>query len=585
MMNSTLPKISHADIQHWVGPSSFRKGMAYFSRGAITQTRLQRNLLKARCHGSQAASYQLQVALGPAGIVFATCSCPVGAEGRCKHVAALLLTWVDRPAAFTEIDDLAVSLQKRSKEELIAILQRMLQREPDLETLLELPLPGIEASEKPLHVQVIRRQAEHAFKSSNAEWEMDWGDPAEIVDGLQPLFDLAGGYQGQNNPGNAATVYQIVADTILDYEDAITQDDDGYLGGALNDCIEGLRNSLEAISEEKQRESILKTLFDVYAWDVKAGGLGIGDSVPLHLLELTTAAERQLISSWIQPILPDLRDWSRQTMGELLLGLQADTLDDDAFLQTCRQTGRLDDLLERLLSLKRIDEAMDETKKASDYTLLSLADLFIKHGHDPLAEGLVRDRAAARSDTRLTHWLREHAQKKGDLRQAVAYAEKEFWQRPEVSLYIGMRKLAADLGEWPELRAKMLDRLSQSGKYRLLTEIFLEEGEIDLALESLERDKASARYWGNQALQEQVARVARIQRPKPAIRLYLQLAESLIQVHGRGNYAKAAGYIRAVREIYLSMHDPQAWQAVSASLREQNRNLPALLDELDRAGL
>ena len=295
-MSPNLPTISHADIQHWVGSASFQKGMAYFGRGAISETRLQGNILKARCRGSQSASYQLQIALGSAGIAFATCSCPVGADGRCKHVAALLLTWVDAPGTFKEIDDLATSLQKRSNAELIAIIQRMIQREPDLEMLLELPLPGIEAGEKPLDVQVIRRQAEHAFQSLRGEWEMGWGDPAEMVAELQPLFTLAAQYQAQNNPGNAATVYQVVAETTLDHEDVIMQDEAGHLGGSLHDCIEGLGDCLDAISDARQRESILKTLFAIFAWDVKAGGIGIGDGVPELLLEQTTAEERQLIS-------------------------------------------------------------------------------------------------------------------------------------------------------------------------------------------------------------------------------------------------------------------------------------------------
>jgi len=107
--------LTHADIQRWVGPASFQKGMFYFGRGAIYESRLQGQTLKSRCHGSQAASYQLQVTFGPAGIASADCSCPVGAGGRCKHIAALLLTWVDAPASFKETDDLAASLEKRSK--------------------------------------------------------------------------------------------------------------------------------------------------------------------------------------------------------------------------------------------------------------------------------------------------------------------------------------------------------------------------------------------------------------------------------------------------------------------------------------
>ena len=405
-MTTRFPSLTHTDIQRWVGPASFQKGMSYFSHGAIYESRLKEQTLKARCRGSQASSYNLQATFGPTGIATSNCSCPVGAGGRCKHIAALLLIWVDDPTSFKEIDDLAAALEKRSKAELIALIQLMIQREPDLEMLLEMPLPGIEADEKPLDAQVIRRQTEHAFRSPLGDWEIGWGDPYEIVDELQSLFDLAGKYQALNSPGNAVTIYRTVAETILNYEDAIIQDENGLLGSAIDDCAEGLGEGLVSIMDVVQRESILKMLFDIYAWDLKAGGIGIGDRVPDILLEQATSQERQMISDWIETTLLDTNDWARRAMGGLLLKLQADTMDDESFLEVCRLTGRLKDLVDRLLTLSRTDQAVGEARQASDYDLLSLADLFVQHGHGSLAETLIRDRSKTSHDTRLIEWLK-----------------------------------------------------------------------------------------------------------------------------------------------------------------------------------
>jgi uncharacterized Zn finger protein len=83
----------------------------------------------------------------------------------------------------------------------------------------------------------------------------------------------------------------------------------------------------------------------------------------------------------------------------------------------------------------------------------------------------------------------------------------------------------------------------------------------------------------------EVAQAASEQRPRESIRLYLQLAESLILQRGRGNYAQAAGYLQPVRATYLRLGEPQTWQALIVNLREEFRNLPALKDELNRAGL
>jgi hypothetical protein len=208
-------------------------------------------------------------------------------------------------------------------------------------------------------------------------------------------------------------------------------------------------------------------LFDIYAWDLKAGVIGIGESVPDILLEKATSQERQMISDWIETALPGVGDWARQAMGGLLLELQGDTMDDESFLEACRQTGRLKDLVDRLLTLTRINEAVGEARQAKDYDLLSLADLFVQHGYGLIAETLIRDRAMTSQDTRLTEWLKENAKNQGDLIQALAFAEKLFWLRPMVTAYVEMRQLAEPQQQWTDLRTKTLESLVQKREHIL----------------------------------------------------------------------------------------------------------------------
>src|SRR5574342_463058 len=51
--------------------------------------------------------------------------------------------------------------------------------------------------------------------------------------------------------------------------------------------------------------------------------------------------------------MPKGREWSdgyhREVLGRLLLDLEAETLNDEAYLKICRETGRLNDLIECLL--------------------------------------------------------------------------------------------------------------------------------------------------------------------------------------------------------------------------------------------
>src|SRR5262249_1594883 len=135
---STPPKITDKAIRKRVGERSFTLGERYFQDGSVFDTRRQGLTLKGRVQGSRDEAYPVEVTLGGQGIAEAECSCPVGGGGHCKHVAALLLAWRHQPEDFTETEELGPALARRSKEELIALIQQMLRREPDLESLLTL---------------------------------------------------------------------------------------------------------------------------------------------------------------------------------------------------------------------------------------------------------------------------------------------------------------------------------------------------------------------------------------------------------------------------------------------------------------
>src|SRR5690348_7814419 len=105
MAISAIAAIGEQDVEEHVGARSFSLGQQYAQSGAIFDARRQGMTLKARCEGSSGGPYRVQVTLGPAGIGAASCTCPVGGSGTCKHVAALLLTWLERPEEFIAVPD------------------------------------------------------------------------------------------------------------------------------------------------------------------------------------------------------------------------------------------------------------------------------------------------------------------------------------------------------------------------------------------------------------------------------------------------------------------------------------------------
>ena len=577
------PRLTEEKIQRWIGEPSFGRGQRYYLQGRILNPRRQAETLRALCSGSQPEPYRAEIRLGLKGIVAGHCSCPVGGGGRCKHAAALLLTWLHEPETFQEVEALETSLSRRGKGELVALIFKMIERYPDLEMLLELPTPGGPETSKALEPDLIHRQVNVAFSRAGDDWRSGARASSDLLD----VVGLGDEYAEHGNWRNAATVYETVARDVLENY-RMVHDDEGELNYVVHECTKGLARCLEASDEPVHREGLLQALFHVYRWDVDSGGYGIGDDVPNRILELANMEERRKVAEWVQNALPEGDSWNdnyhRQAYGAFLLALLEAELDDESFLQISRETGRLHDLVNRLLALNRVDEAIAEARNAGDYDLIGLADLFVSHDQADAGEQLVRERAESSNDSRLTAWLKARAEERGDPVAALAFAETFFWQRPSTSAYAEVKRLAEPIEPWTPVRARCLGRLNQEGNLALLTEIYVLEEEIDRALEVLEQYSRQHR-WGTNTLALRVAQAAEESRPRDAIRLYLEEVERLIAGRGRGNYAEAANYLLRVRAVYEQMDEVKAWQTLIANLREMNRRLPAMQDEFNQAGL
>src|SRR5207249_588652 len=141
-------------------------------------------------------------------------------------------------------------------------------------------------------------------------------------------------------------------------------DEDGDLSDVIGQCVTGLGQCLMDMAlPAETRADIVKQLWEVYCFDVNSGGRGMGDDACDLLLDQTTPEERRTIAVWVREALPKGDswgdDWRRQVYGGFLLDLEADTLDDETFLRICREMGRTPDLVDRLLSLGRVDEAVE----------------------------------------------------------------------------------------------------------------------------------------------------------------------------------------------------------------------------------
>ena len=305
--------------------------------------------------------------------------------------------------------------------------------------------------------------------------------------------------------------------------------------------------------------------------------MGVSDSVPDALLHQTTEAERRHVAGWLRERLPIGKSWSadyqRRAIGSFLLELEADDLDDDAYLRLCQETGRAMDLVDRLLKLGRLDEAMKVIKAADDHDLLPLADLLVRYGHAQEAEWLVEDRAGHAHGVRILDWLTRRALERGDKRGALKIVEQSFTHLPTIEKYGELRRLADKA--WPSLRRNLLADLEERQNGSLLIDIYLHEKDVDRAIGVLNSD------LGRRSHRDlAVAKAAEKTRPRVAIKLYCTAVETVIGRRGRESYKTACEYLRKVRTLYKRLKENGTWEKYIASLRSKYRALPALRKEL-----
>eukprot|EP01127_Copromyxa_protea_P012541 TRINITY_DN328_c2_g1_i1.p1 TRINITY_DN328_c2_g1~~TRINITY_DN328_c2_g1_i1.p1 ORF type:complete len:619 (-),score=146.33 TRINITY_DN328_c2_g1_i1:70-1905(-) len=80
-------------IASWLGHTNLLRGKSYHQDNRITQMHTVLGTLRGNCTGTAATPYTLWVGWKNNGISDGNCTCPVGREGKCKHVAALLLNY------------------------------------------------------------------------------------------------------------------------------------------------------------------------------------------------------------------------------------------------------------------------------------------------------------------------------------------------------------------------------------------------------------------------------------------------------------------------------------------------------------
>ena len=108
--------------------------------GAVSDLIQRGETLSAQVECSEYAPYDVTVQLHQGGVAGAECSCPYEWGGYCKHIVAVLLSYVRNPEAVAKRKPVTEQLQELDESQLLGLLTKLLESDPLLADRIEAEL-------------------------------------------------------------------------------------------------------------------------------------------------------------------------------------------------------------------------------------------------------------------------------------------------------------------------------------------------------------------------------------------------------------------------------------------------------------
>jgi len=577
-------KITESTLKSLSSPESFTRGHDLYQSDAIFDTFRQGDLLTGKCKGSSAPFYQIHVQMDEGGIQEASCTCPYdrntpggGWGGYCKHIVALMLTYIHNPDAFIEQKNIKELLGQLDKDTLVQLITKMVDKSPDLYSWLQTAIPIVSAKSQPTQQRnkcksevsktAYKRQIQsilhslQGYRMSEAYWMM-----GGMVDQLDHVLDTAYDFlEADDAPGALVILTTLLTEVSGSFEQF--DDSDGELGGFLSELALPLVEAiLSADLSKTERRSLFNELKPVVE---ELSAYGIDD------LDVILAA---LNLGWSDEMLDEQEDYDYDE--SILIEAKLNILERqnrvEEYLKLCLEVGKYRRYILKQIEVGEFEKAKEVAWKtitqASDALMVAKALRETGHLTDALhlaEKGLDLD--GNKHD--LGVWLGPIEETQGQIDKAIKAYQVAFTSLPSLTLYGTLKKLSGT--NWGDLRPVLMQILQASPHMDVLVDVYLSEEEWDKAIRVA--DKAGE--W-NYSLIEKVADAVFPFRPDWVIQASRKQAEGLIVKTQSKYYAAAARWLAKMKQAYLSSGRKAEWLSYLEGLKSTYSRRPALQAEL-----
>jgi uncharacterized Zn finger protein len=585
-----IPNLNKLIIQNYVGLSSFQKGEEYAINRAIHQGKLKNYVLTGLCQGHEFDPYRVEIIFNPEGILQSYCSCPVGIEGKCKHVAALLLTWLEAPEEFTEWKDLKVNLQSYDAATLLELIDLLDDKLGNSHEAIRAFSQHLQAVKSPRLAKYARR-IEDAFHISEFPWyHPDEGGATEIAFALDKIRSDADQLLEEGQIEEAIRINQGLVQKILNHLD-------DYLGSwqnlnaELKRCIQSLNTALHHLvdKQEELRLKVFQILFCLIEEQLHREIDIEAEEAKEVLLHHVRPSERDKVISWVEAIqqsqIHPSQESKARSLEAFLIDLQRDVLDADVYLTYYQETGQTLKLVDSLLMLGRVKEAKHIAQQEGlTSQVLSLADVFVKYHQDSIAEELVLALIQKYQDLQALYWLSKFYQQRERLEEFLRVAKQIFYLSPQLSHYQTIRNVAQKLNQWSGLRQEIIEHFKKLQNKLLLIQIYLDEELLEEAIEAFENISnlsfSSLKEPQYLLLALHLASTAIAKHPRFSLKIYQDIVDHFIRERNRESYRKACEHLKTIQSIFENLQQRDEWEIYLSTLLQTYRRLKAFHEEV-----
>jgi uncharacterized Zn finger protein len=558
---------------------SFERGVEYYRSSTIFNTSRRGNILLGDCAGSSAPYYHLRVEVEGNYIKSAVCSCPYDLDGYCKHIVALLLTYIHQPDKFVEQKSVIDLLQDLEKDALVALIARLVERDQDLYNKVEMAIPMVKVTTQPesavprvkqqtqVSEPTYRKQVRRILKQSRYDenYDNEWDSPA-YLDDLEEVLQTANQFLAAGDAEGALVILRVLLEeTTNDYDSDV--DYNGDVASFIQDLGMPMAEAILSVEmDDKFREELETSIREILD--------NLDEAIEESELEVVGAA---IEYGWSE--LPDEEtQWDEFDEEEWML---FDTL-QQARLNVLEYQGRSDEFLKlaqkgdtkryvlKLLELKRVDEAVAASQSLSgNHEILAVAQKMQEAGRlgDAITLAERGLNQAGYFIYELATWLAPLEESLGKKELAVVAYKTAFDVHPTIENYRHIKQLCG--ANWNNLREELMLKVPETQMPEIMVEIHLEEHNWDAAITLAEKHNF---YYD---LIAKVADAVIQYRPDWVIRVSIKQSDALIVKTQSNLYPTAAQWLRRAKQAYLHKGQIAEWQAYITNLRATYARRPA----------